>query len=142
MVSSESVHRMSKRGEKMRTEVLGVRRRHRSPMSAYEVLGRLRQGKPRLAPPTIFRSLATLTERGRVHRFRSLNAFMACKGDHRRHASILAICDDGGSVGETLSPGLLDTLSGIAGRSGFAPTRHVIEAHGQWANCRATRACA
>ena len=61
----------------------------------------------------------------------------------RRHrAPILAIWDDGGSVEETLLPSLLGTLSGIAGRSGFVPTRHVIEAHGQWANCRATRACA
>lgn len=128
---------MSKRGEKMQAEVLALLRRHRAPMSAYEVLGRLRQGKLRLAPPTIYRALAALTERGRVHRLESLNAFMACQCDQHRHDSILAICDDCGSVEENLSPSLLDELSGIASKSGFVPTRHVIEVHGQCANCGA-----
>ncbi len=131
---------MGTRGEKMQAEVLDVLRRHRGPMSAYEVLGQLRQDKLRLAPPTIYRALAALTERGRVHRLESLNAFMACRCDQHRHAAILAICDDCGSVEENLSPGLLDELSSIAGKSGFVPTRHVIEVHGQCADCGAAGA--
>ena len=133
---------MGKRGEKMQAEVLAVLRRDRAAMSAYEVLGQLRLGELRLAPPTIYRALAALTERGEVHRLESLNAFIACQCDKHRHASILAICDDCGSVEENLSPDLLDELSGIAGKSGFAPTRHVIEIHGQCADCGAARACA
>ena len=126
---------MSKRGKQMQAEVLAVLRSHRSPMSAYEMLGCLREENPRLAPPTIYRALAVLTDRGSVHRLESLNAFVACQRDRHRHASILSICDDCGGVEENVSTELLKKLSGIVGKSGFAPIRHVIEIHGQCASC-------
>ena len=126
---------MKKRGEIMQAEVLAILRRRGTPMSAYEVLGQLRDSNPQLAPPTIYRALAALTERGGVHRLESLNAFIACKSDSHKDASILSICDDCGEVEEFVSPDLLKALSSIAGQSGFAPTRHVIEVHGQCASC-------
>lgn len=126
---------MSKRGEKMQAEVLAVLRRRLGPLSAYDVLGELREVNPKIAPPTIYRALAALTERGHVHRLESLNAFIACQCDRHQHASILSICDDCGSVEESVAPDLLKKLSSIAGKSGFAPTRHVIEVHGLCASC-------
>ena len=126
---------MSKRGKQMQAEVLAVLRSHRAPMSAYEMLGCLRKENPRLAPPTIYRALAALTDRGSVHRLESLNAFVACQRDRHHHASILSICDDCGEVEENVSTELLKKLSGIVGKSGFAPMRHVMEIHGQCASC-------
>lgn len=104
---------MSKRGEKTQSDVLAVLRRRGGPLSAYDVLGELRESHPRIAPPTIYRALAALTERGRVHRLESMNAFIACQCD--RHAS-------------------------VAGKSGFQPARHVIEIHGLCASCGAGQA--
>ena len=126
---------MSKRGKQMQKEVLAVLRSHRAPMSAYEMLGCLREENPRLAPPTIYRALAALTDHGSVHRLESLNAFMACQRDRHRQASILSICDDCGGVEENVSSELLKTLSGIAAKSGFASVRHVVEIHGHCATC-------
>jgi len=126
---------MSKRGEKMQADVLAVLRRHGGPLSAYEVLGELRESHPRIAPPTIYRALAALTERGRVHRLESMNAFIACQCGHHAQASILSICDDCGTVEESVAPDMLDALSSVAGRSGFRPARHVIEIHGICASC-------
>ena len=126
---------MNQRGKRMQAEVLAVLRSHRAPMSAYEMLERLRHENPRLAPPTIYRALAALTDRGSVHRLESLNAFIACRRHRHRQASILSICNDCGDVEENVSPELLETLAGIAGKSGFAPARHVIEMHGQCAAC-------
>ena len=131
---------MSKRGEKMQAEVLAVLRRRRGPLSAYDVLGELREANPKIAPPTIYRALAALTERGRVHRLESLNAFIACQCDRHQHASILSICDDCGTVEESVAPDLLKELSSIAGKSGFAPIRHVIEVRGLCASCGAGQA--
>ena len=128
---------MSKRGEETQAEVLAVLRRHRGPLSAYDVLGELREDNPKIAPPTIYRALAALTERGRVHRLESLNAFIACQCDRHQHASILSICDDCGAVEESVAPDLLNELSDIIGVSGFAPMRHVIEVHGLCASCGA-----
>ena len=128
---------MNRRGQRMQAQVLAVLRSRRLPMSAYEVLRCLREEHPRLAPPTIYRALAALTERGKAHRLESLNAFIACQRDGHHDASILSICTDCGAVEENLSTDLLTTLSSIAGKSGFAPTRHVIEVHGQCGICGA-----
>ncbi len=119
----------------MQLEVLAVLRRHRVPLSAYEVLGELCQNHPKLAPTTIYRALAALTERGRVHRLESLNAFIPCRCKQHECASILSICDDCGTVEESVAPDLLKALSRIARRSGFAPKRHVIELHGLCESC-------
>lgn len=123
----------------MQTVLLAVLRNRGGPMSAYEMLGYLREENPRLAPPTVYRALAALTDRGSVHRLESLNAFVACQRDRHDHASILSVCDDCGGVEENIiSTELLKELSSIAGKSGFAPVRHVIEIHGQCASCEST----
>ena len=130
---------MSKRGEKMQADVLAVLRRRGGPLSAYEVLGELRESQPKIAPPTIYRALVALTERGRVHRLESMNAFIACQCDRHMQASILSICDACGTVEESVAPGLLEELSSVAGKSGFRSARHVIEIHGLCASCGAGR---
>lgn len=133
---------MSKRGEKMQAEVLAVLRQRGEPLSAYDVLGEMREANPKIAPPTICRALGALTERGRVHRLESLNAYIACQCGSHQHASILSICDDCGSVEENVAPDLLEELSNVIGKSGFAPIRHVIEVHGVCAACGTGQASA
>ncbi len=128
---------MGKRGEKMQAEVLAVLRRRRGPLSAYDVMGELREANPRIAPPTIYRALSALTKCGRVHRLESLNAFIACQCNQHEHAFILSICDDCGAVEESIAPDLLKEVSRIAAKSGFAPRRHVIEVHGVCGSCGA-----
>ena len=46
---------MSRRQEKLQEEVLALLRRHRSQLSAYDVLGELCETNPKIAPPTIYR---------------------------------------------------------------------------------------
>ena len=119
----------------MQAEVLATLRKCGAPMSAYEVLDRLRDGNPRLAPPTIYRALAALIEGGLVHRLESLKAFVACRCEQHGHVPIFSICEECGTVEEAVSRDITNELSRIAGQSGFAPARHVIEVHGQCARC-------
>ena len=126
---------MTKRGEQVQSQVLAALRRHRDPLSAYGVMGELRAANPKIAPPTIYRALSALTKSGRAHRLESLNAYIACQCHPHQHASILSICDDCGTVEESVAPNLLRELSGIIGKSGFAPRRHVIEVHGLCGSC-------
>jgi len=119
----------------MQAELLALLRQRRSPMSAYELLAELRHGYPRLAPPTVYRALATLLRRGGVHRIESLNAFVACQCESHKAAAVLSICDDCGTVEESVSSRLLDELSTLVASSGFALKRHIIEVHGQCAAC-------
>lgn len=133
---------MSKRGEKSQSDVLAVLRRHRAPLSAYDVLGELRRANPKIAPPTIYRALSALMEGGRVHRLESLNAYIACQFASHQHASIMSICDDCGAVEESVAPDLVKALSSIIGETGFTPVRHVIEVHGICSSCGARQATA
>ncbi|MEL6361256.1 MAG: Fur family transcriptional regulator [Pseudomonadota bacterium] len=126
---------MSKRGEKMQAEVLAVLRQYDRPLSAYDVLRELREGHPKIAPPTVYNALAALTKKGHAHRIESLKSFIACQCDDHHHDAILSICNACGAVEESVSPAVLQSLSKITGKSGFAPMRHVIEVHGLCASC-------
>lgn len=126
---------MTPRGSEIQAAVLGVLRRHRTPLSAYDLLARLRRSRPKLGAPTVYRALRSLTESGRVQRIESLKAFVACRHGTDPAAAIMSICEECGVVERSVAPDLLDALSGVAGRSGFAATRHVIEIHGLCADC-------
>ncbi len=126
----------------MQADILAILQQRGAPMSAYEVLAQLRDGNPRLAPPTIYRALAALIEHGRVHRLESLKAFVACKCERRRHVPIFSICEECGTVEEAVSRHITNELSKVAGEVGFAPSRHVIEVHGQCARCESKEAVA
>ncbi len=127
---------MNQRSGNMQEKVLAILQKHGTPMSAYEVLGQLRDVHPRLAPPTIYRALAALIQRGGVHRLESLNAFVACSVDRHGDAPVLLICEGCGTVEEPVSSLVSDQLSSIAKQVNFTPTRQVIEVHGQCARCR------
>ena len=118
-----------------RAQILDALKRHQRPHSAYELLDLLRGTNPKTAPPTIYRALASLIKEGRVHRLESLNAYVACRCETHGEPAILSICQDCGTVEETVAPEVLSALSSVTGKSGFAVTRHVIEVHGHCASC-------
>lgn len=126
---------MSRRGEAIQADVLDVLRCNRGPLSAYKVLAELQKINPKIVTMTIYRSLAALIDQGRVHRLESLNTFVACQCDGHKHASIMSICDDCGTVEENVEPDVLSKLSIALGKNGFASMRHVIEVHGMFATC-------
>ena len=126
---------MTRRGEQMQANVLAVLRHSGGAMSAYGILENLRASNPKLAPPTIYRALAALSERGVVHRLESQNAFIACQSDHGSDATVLSICNDCGSVEESAAPDVLKDLSSLAEKTGFVPKRHVVEIIGRCGDC-------
>jgi len=85
------------------------------PLTAYELLGRLRT-KGITAPPTVYRSLERLIKDGLAHRLETLNAFVACAKPHHRSAAIFAICRKCGTTAEFSDPKPI-------GPSAFASTR-------------------
>lgn len=58
---------MSKRG-KMRAEALADLSRRGDPLSAYDVLGELREANPKIAPPTIYRARLSPRSLQRIYR--------------------------------------------------------------------------
>ena len=131
---------MRKQGAKIQSDVLTALRRQAKPLSAYEILARLNRKNSKLAPPTIYRALASLIEQGRVHRIESINAYIACQALGHAHASVLSICDDCGAVEEHHDDALLNGLSALTEKAGFNPSHHIIEVHGHCTECVAEAA--
>ena len=106
-------------------------------MTAYQVLEELQADEPEIAPPTVYRALAALTDQGRAHRLESLKAFVPCRCDHDESVPVLAICDDCGSVEEHDGGALLPKLATLIAESAFRAEKHIVEIHG---HCRACAA--
>ncbi|MEM7188546.1 MAG: transcriptional repressor [Pseudomonadota bacterium] len=120
---------------KVQESVLKVLRQHDQPQSAYALLDHMRQDNPRIAPTSVYRALEALTKTGEVHRLESLRAFVARRNSSQEDDCIMAICDHCGTVEEHAAQRVIEDLCGEAAKSGFKPTRHVIEMHGQCASC-------
>ena len=123
------------RGEQMQADILSVLMAQDGVMSAYDIMDALKGSYPKIAPPTVYRALSALTKAGQVHRLESRNGYMACQHDHAEETAVLSICDDCGAVEETASNKILDDLAYDAKKSGFVPSRHVIEMIGTCGDC-------
>lgn len=129
---------MSKRNETWAETVVGIICEHSRPLSAYDILDQLRSEYPKLAPMTVYRALNALVKQGRVHRLESLNAYVTCTCEETNYSPIMSICGDCGTVEECDAPAVFSQLATAFGKTGFTAEHHVIEVHGQCADCRAT----
>jgi Fur family zinc uptake transcriptional regulator len=109
------------------------------PMSAYEVLDRMR-GKGAVTPPTVYRSLDKLIEKGLAHRLESLNAYVTCKHPHPQEMAAFAICETCGSVHEFTDPHIDERLAHWSGIHNFQPKKITVEVKGLCGECQSKNA--
>jgi len=128
---------MRKQAAVRQADILDVLNSSDAPMTAYQILERLQGDEPDIAPPTVYRALAALTDQGRAHKLESLKAFVPCRCDHGKSLPVLAICEDCGLVDEHDGGALLLKLSALVAPSRFKAERHIVELHGQCGNCAA-----
>ncbi len=126
---------MRKQAAVRQADILDVLNSSTVPMTAYQILERLQGDEPDIAPPTVYRALAALTDQGRAHKLESLKAFVPCRCDHDKSLPVLAICEDCGSVDEHDGGALLPKLNSIVAASQFRAERHIVEIHGQCGDC-------
>lgn len=126
---------MRKQAATRQSDVMRVLERHDKPMTAYAILDEMKRAEPGLAPPTVYRTLAALTEQGRAHRLESMKAFVPCRCDHAACVPVLAVCEACGTVEEHDGTALLPELATLATRSAFTATRHIVEIHGRCQSC-------
>nr|WP_314261928.1 Fur family transcriptional regulator [uncultured Devosia sp.] len=121
--------------------VLGALNHSPAPLSAYDILDKLR-GDGLRAPLQIYRALDKLVERGLAHRLESLNAFVACADEHchRKGLIAFAICEGCGKVDEFADEVIEERLGHWAGAKGFKVERTTMEIRGKCAECLALAA--
>lgn len=118
--------------------VLGALNHSPAPLSAYDILDKLR-GDGLRAPLQVYRALDKLVERGLAHRLESINAFVACADAHchRKGLIAFAICSDCGKVDEFADAVIEERLAGWADTKGFKVERTIMEIRGRCAACLA-----
>jgi Fur family zinc uptake transcriptional regulator len=99
--------------------VLGALTGSASPLSAYDILDKLR-GEGLRAPLQVYRALDKLLDRGLAHRLESINAFVAC-ADTRCHRKGLIAFEE--------------RLGAWAKTGGFKVERTTMEIRGRCADC-------
>jgi Fur family zinc uptake transcriptional regulator len=81
------------------SKILSCLRKTKEPMSAYAILDRVRPAGIS-HPPTVYRALSELMQKGMVHRLQSKSAFIACGHGACDGKLAFAICRQCGKVVE------------------------------------------
>lgn len=119
----------------LRRCVLGLILEAPAPLTAYQLLERLRQVRKSAVPPTVYRSLDFLLGQGLIHKVERLSAFVPCiEVGHDHHAQFL-ICSRCGTVTEIDDHTAASALEDAAEREGFHPRHTVIEIEGTCGAC-------
>ena len=106
------------------------------PLSAYEVLDRLRQQGTHWQPPTVYRALDYLVAQGLVHYLQSIQKFVSCPHQECDHFSQLLICVQCGQVQEVpLVEELLAILKVQAAQQLFTLEPQFLELKGLCQQC-------
>lgn len=109
------------------------------PLSAYELLDRLRETVQKPTPPTVYRALDFLLEQGLVHKLESLHAYIGCTHPDHPHASQFLICAGCGDVSEMEDEHIANSLKQAGEAAGFHTKRPVVELLGICAQCSQKR---
>lgn len=105
------------------------------PLSAYEILHRMRATTKNPAPPTVYRALDFLLDQGLVHKLETIHAFVGCNHPEHPHASQFLICADCGEVSEIENDAIAESLHSAGTAAGFTTKRPVVELLGTCAQC-------
>lgn len=133
--AEELCRRQGQRLTALRRRVLELVWSGHRPLGAYAIL-ELLQKEGRAAPPTVYRALEFLQERGLVHRLASLNAYVGCVRPDRPHAGQFLICIGCRSSAELDAPQVAEAIVESAESAGFQVRHQTVEVLGLCPDCR------
>jgi Fur family transcriptional regulator, zinc uptake regulator len=119
----------------LRRDVLSLILEAEGPLTAYQLLDRLKETRKGAVPPTIYRALDFLMEQRLIHKVERLNAFIPCTEGGHRHPVQFLICRQCGMVAEIDDRAAAKALEHAAEREGFHPRNAVVEIEGTCAAC-------
>lgn len=105
------------------------------PIKAYDLLDELRHEHPKATPVLVYRTLEFLLDNGFVHKLKSINAFIACQGEHAHRSAFFLICDQCSSADEIVDESVQRAVREQAKRLGFRADSQVLEVHGACVRC-------
>jgi len=106
------------------------------PLTAYELLERLRSDDRLMTPAGVYRSLDFLLEHGLAHRLETTHAYLACGHPDHPHAGQFLICRRCGTVVEAEDQRVTSATEQLGHRLGFALDQRTVELTGVCGPCR------
>ena len=120
----------------LRKEVLELILNASGPMGAYDLLAKIKSDSDRpAAPPTVYRTLDFLLEKGLIHRLTSINAYIPCCHPREGHQAAFLICTTCKNVTEASAQGLLTQLDALAASDHCTAQHSIIEISGICQQC-------
>lgn len=120
----------------LRKEVLALILNASGPVGAYDLLANLKGNSVRpAAPPTVYRTLDFLLEKGFIHRLTSINAYIPCCHPRAGHQAAFLICTECNTVKEASALGLIQQLDQLATSDQFEAHHSIIEISGLCQQC-------
>ena len=134
-------HRAPPRLTPLRRRVLDIVSTAKHPVSAYEILDRLRPNDASATAAGVYRSLEFLTRNGLAHRLETTKAFVACAMPHHAHdnpclASQFLVCRTCGLAIEAQDSGLIAAVTALAKTHGFDVSHGTVEMSGLCSSCQ------
>jgi len=116
--------------------ILGILSKKAKPMTAYDILEKLKQYGIS-GPPTVYRALDALQTSGLVHRIESMNAFVACdQQEDEIHHSSFVLCKDCGDVKEIHDNKIEKLIKDYSDKLRFSVIQQTIELIGLCFDCK------
>ena len=135
--AAEAVCRQSgARLTRLRRDVLALLLAAERPLTAYEILERLRPEDRSATAAGVYRSLDFLTARRLAHRIESSKAFVACVFPEHAHPSQMLVCRRCGTAVETEDSRVVEAAETLGRRLGLALDRGALELTGLCPSCR------
>ena len=119
-----------------RRDVLALLLAAERPLTAYEILERLRPKDRAATAAGVYRSLEFLTAHGLAHRIESSKAFVACVFPEHAHPSQMLVCRRCGTAVETEDSRVVEAAESLGRRLGFALDRGALELTGLCSSCQ------
>jgi Fur family zinc uptake transcriptional regulator len=121
---------------RLRRDVLALLLVAERPLTAYEILERLRPKDRAATAAGVYRSLEFLTAHRLVHRIESSKAFVACVFPEHVHPSQMLVCRRCGTAVETEDGRVVEAAENLGRRLGFALDRGALELTGLCSSCQ------
>lgn len=136
LADAEAICRRSgARLTRLRRQIFGLLLQASGPISAYELLDRLRTKRSATAAG-VYRSLDFLVAQGLAHRLESRKAFVACAHPDHPHASQFLICRRCGTTVELEDDRIASVVGEWSRRLGFEVELETLEVSGSCSTCR------
>lgn len=108
----------------------------KQPLSAYDLLDRLKPEDSSATPASTYRCLDFLLEYGFVHRLETTRSFIACEHPDHAHAVQFLICRECGTVVEAEDKRIASATKSLGERMGFSVDQRTVELTGVCASCK------